>query len=114
VVREQHPRWLWGALDHQTGWILAYVFGRREDQALLHLKALLEPLGIRRFYIDGWGAYRQHLAPGQHGVGKRTTQQLGRKHLRLRTRINRLVRKTLCFSRSVQMHDSEWAVHQPL
>jgi len=48
VGRKKHPRWLWGALDHQTGRILAYVFGRREDQALLQLKALLEPLGIRR------------------------------------------------------------------
>jgi len=47
VGSKKQPRWLWGALVHQTGKILAYVFGRREDQALLQLKALLEPLGIR-------------------------------------------------------------------
>ena len=47
VGRKKQPRWLWGALVHQTGKILAHVFGRREDQALLQLKALLEPLGIR-------------------------------------------------------------------
>ena len=63
VGRKQHPRWLWGALDQQTGRILAYVFGRREDQALLQLKALLKPFGIRRYYTDGWGAYHRHLAP---------------------------------------------------
>ena len=63
VGRKKHPRWLWGALDHQTGRIVAYVFGRREDQALLQLKALLAPFGIRRFYTDGWGAYRRHLDP---------------------------------------------------
>ena len=102
---KKQPRWLWGALDHQTGKILAYVFGRREDQALLQLKALLEPLGIRCFYTDGWGAYHRHLAPDQHVVGKRRTQQLERKHLTLRTRIKRLVRKTICFSKSIQMHD---------
>jgi insertion element IS1 protein InsB len=84
---------------------LAYVFGRREDQALLKLKALLAPFGIRRYYTDGWGAYHRHLVPGQHVVGKRRTQQLERKHLTLRTRIKRLARKTICFSRSVQMHD---------
>jgi insertion element IS1 protein InsB len=105
VGRKQHPRWLWGALDQQTGRILAYVFGRREDQARLQRKALLAPFGIRRFYTDGWGAYHRHLAPDQHVVGKRRTQQLERKHLTLRTRIKRLVRKTLCFSRSVHMHD---------
>ena len=31
--------------------------------------------------------------------------KIGRKHLTLRTRIKRLVRKTICFSRSTRMHD---------
>ena len=95
---------LW-ALDHQTGRIVAYTFGRRADRVLLKLKALLEPLGIRRFYTDGWGAYRRHLDPGRHVVSKRRTQQLERKHLTFRTRIKRLVRKTICFSKSIQMHE---------
>ena len=105
VGKKQTPRWLWHALDHHTGKILAYVFGRREDQAFLELKALLAPLGIRRFYTDGWGAYQRHVAPEQHEVGKRYTQQLERKHLTLRTRIKRLVRRTICFSKSTRMHD---------
>jgi insertion element IS1 protein InsB len=47
VGKKKAPRWLWHALDHRTGEILAYVFGRREDQAFLELKALLVPFGIR-------------------------------------------------------------------
>jgi insertion element IS1 protein InsB len=105
VGSKKQPRWLWEALDHQTGRVMAYAFGRREDQALLRLKALLEPLGIRRFYTDGWGAYQRHLEPHQHVVCKRATQQLERKHLTLRTRIKRLVRKTICFSKSSPMHE---------
>jgi insertion element IS1 protein InsB len=105
VGRKQQPRWLWEALDHQTGRVVAYVFGRREDRALVKLKAVLAPFGIRRFYTDGWGAYRRHPDPRRQVVGKRRTQQLERKHLTLRTRIKRLVRKTLCFSKSVQMHE---------
>jgi insertion element IS1 protein InsB len=103
VGRKKQPRWLWEALDHQTGRIVAYVFGRREDQAMLRLKALLAPFGIGRFYTDGWGAYQRHLDPHQHVVGKRSTQQLERKHLTFRTRIKRLVRKTICFSRSHEL-----------
>jgi IS1 family transposase len=34
-----------------------------------------------------------------------STPKLERKHLTLRIRIKRLVRKTICFSRSAQMHD---------
>jgi insertion element IS1 protein InsB len=105
VGSKQHPRWLWEALDHQTGRIVAYTFGRRTDRALVKLKGLLAPFGIRRFYTDGWGAYRRHLEQHCHVVGKRRTQQLERKHLTLRTRIKRLVRKTICFSRSVQLHE---------
>jgi len=105
VGTKQTPRWLWHALEHRTEKVLAYVFGRRADLTLLKLKALLVPFGIRRFYTDGWGAYKCHLAPTLHEVGKRNTQQLERKHLTLRARIKRLARRTICFSKSVQMHD---------
>ena len=67
---------------------------------------MLEPFGVRRYLTDGWGAYQRHLEPDAHGVGKHLTQQLERKHLTLRTRIKRLARKTICFSRSVEMHDT--------
>ena len=106
VGGKKHPRWLWAALDHRTSQIVAYAFGHRADRVLVKLKALLEPLGICHFYTDGWEAYRRHLDPRRHVVGKRRTQQLERKYLTLRTRVKRLVRKTICFSRSVQMHET--------
>jgi insertion element IS1 protein InsB len=105
VGRKKQQRWLWGVLDHQTGRVVAYVFGRREDQAWLQLKTLREPLGIRRVYTDGWGAYQRHLAPIRHVVGKRRTQQLERKPLTLRPRLKWLVRKPICFAKSVAMHE---------
>jgi IS1 family transposase len=41
-----------------------------------------------------------------HTVGKRHTQTIERKHLTLRTRIKRLARRTICFSKSILMHDT--------
>jgi insertion element IS1 protein InsB len=105
VGSKQQPRWLWEALDYQTGRIVAYTFGRRADRVLMKLKALLDPLGIRRFYTDGWGAYRRPLEPSLPVVGKRRTHQVERTPLTLRTRIKRLVRRTICFSKSVRMHE---------
>jgi insertion element IS1 protein InsB len=90
---------------HHTGMVLAYVFGRRKDEVFLRLKALLEPFGLTHFYTDHWGAYTRHLAPEVHSPGKRNTQKIERKHPTLRARIKRLVRKTICFSKSTQMHD---------
>jgi len=105
VGKKREPRWLWHAMDHRSGKVLAYVFGRRQDEVFLKLKALLEPFGIKRYYTDYWGAYTRHLDADAHQPGKRNTQQIERKHLTLRTRIIRLVRKTICFSKSIQMHD---------
>jgi insertion element IS1 protein InsB len=90
---------------HQTGAVLAYVFGRRKDAVFLQRKALLEPFGLTRFYTDHWGAYERHRAPDRQSPGKRNTQKIERKPLTLRTRRKRLVRKTICCSKSIQMHD---------
>jgi insertion element IS1 protein InsB len=92
-------------MDHRSGKVLAYVFGRRQDEVFLKLKTLLEPFGITRYYTDYWGAYARHLDADAHQPGKRNTQQIERKHLTLRTRIKRLTRKMICFSKSIQMHD---------
>jgi insertion element IS1 protein InsB len=105
VGKKHEQRWLWHAIDHRSGKVLAYVFGRRKDEVFLKLKALLKPFGIRRYYTDYWGAYTRHLEANEHQPGKRHTQQIERKHLTLRTRIKRLMRKTICFSKSIQMHD---------
>ncbi len=105
VGKKKAQRWLWHAIDHHTGKVLAYVFGRRTDEVFLKLKALLEPFGITRYHTDSWGAYTRHLNATEHNPGKRNTQQIERKHLTLRTRIKRLTRRTICFSRSIQLHD---------
>jgi insertion element IS1 protein InsB len=105
VGTKKAPRWLWHAIDHHTGTVLAYVFGCRTDEVFRALQRLLEPLGITRSYTEYWGAYERHLALEEYCPGKRNTQQIERKHLTLRTRIKRLARKTICFSKFIQMHD---------
>jgi insertion element IS1 protein InsB len=105
VRRKKEPRWLWHAVDHRSGKVLAYVFGRRQDDVFLKLNTLLEPFRITQYYTDYWGAYTRHLDADQHQPGKRNTQQIERKHLTLLSRIKRLTRKTICFSKSMQMHD---------
>ena len=105
VGNKDNPRWLWHAVDHASGQVLAYAMGDRKDHVLVNLKALLEPFGITRFYTDDWGAYERHLPSEQHIIGKQHTQKIERKHLTLRTRIKRLTRKTICFSKIEKMHD---------
>jgi IS1 family transposase len=105
VRHKGHPRWLWPAIDHHTGKVLASVCGRRQETGFLQPKALREPFGITQYYTDDWGTYTRHLEPEEHTPGKRNTRKIERKPLTLRTRMKRLVRKTMCFSPTTQMHD---------
>ena len=82
-----------------------YVLSDHKDTAFLELKLWLEPFGITQFYTDSWGAHQRHLEYVFHRVGKVDAQMIERKHLTLRTRIKRLARKTICFSKSTWLHD---------
>jgi len=106
VQKKDEPRWLWYAIDHNSSKVLAYVLGRRKDKVFKKLKNLLDDFQIRHYYTDDWGAYSRHLEPEKHVVGKSRTQKIERKNLTFRTRIKRLARKTICFSKSVLMHDT--------
>ena len=105
VGKKEQQCWLWHVIDHRTGKILAYALGRRTDQVYHQLRKLLRPFGIKRLYTDNWGAYTRHPQKGEKLViGKRNTQRIESKHLNFRTRIKRLARKTICFSKSFLMH----------
>ena len=97
VGKKSNPRWLWHAIDRRSEKVLAYVFGRRKDEVFLQLKKLLEPFGIKCYCTDGWGAYQRHLPAELHEIGKRKTQRIEQKHLRLRTRVKRLARAYYLF-----------------
>jgi IS1 transposase len=56
-------------------------------------------------YTGSWGTYTRHRDADAPQPGKRNTQQIERTHLTWRTRITRLVRTTLCFAKSISMHD---------
>ncbi len=106
VGSKAHQRWLWHAIDHLSGVVLASAFGSRADKVFVELQKLLKPFGLEHFYPDAAGVYARPLPASAHTIGKTNTQQIERKHLTLRTRIKRLARKTICFSKSVFMHDT--------
>src|SRR3989442_12084673 len=83
-----NPRWLWHAIDHHSGHVLAYVFGRRQDTVFLELQALLEPFGITRYYSDGGGAYERQICTEKHQDGMVDTQKIVRKQHNQLTRID--------------------------
>lgn len=53
VCKKTNPRWLWHAIDRNTGQVLAYISGRRKDKVFIQLQELLQPSSIRRYCTDG-------------------------------------------------------------
>ena len=101
---KSHQIWLWWAVDHATNTPLAFTFGTREHKNLDELLALLEPFPIDTVYTDNHFAYQKRIPTEQLITGKKNTQKIERDHLTLRTRIKRLGRKTICFSKSEEIH----------
>ncbi|WP_435367618.1 IS1 family transposase [Shigella dysenteriae] len=79
-------------------------FGPRTDETCRELLALLTPFNIGMITSDDWGSYGREVPKDKHLTGKIFTQRIERNNLTLRTRIKRLARKTICFSRSVEIH----------
>lgn len=105
VKKRTKQRWLWYAVEHNTGEILAYTFGKRKDSVFMKLKKLLDRFNITMNYTDKWKSYKKYIEKSKHKIGKINTQRIERKNLTLRTRIKRLARKTICYSKTEYMHD---------
>ncbi len=105
VGSKARQHWLWYAYNTKTGSVLAYTFGPRTDATCRELLALLTPFNIGMLTTDEWGSYVRELTKAKHLTGKIFTQRIERNSLTLRTRIKCLARRTICFSRSVELHE---------
>ena len=57
------------------------------------------------YYSDDWGAYARNLPQNCHYIGKDQTRKIERKNLNFRIHLKRLNRKTICYSKSEELHD---------
>lgn len=64
-----------------------------------------QPYKFRFYCTDDWKPYGSELPEDIHVVTKKLTQSIERTNLTLRARLKRLTRKTICFSRSEELHD---------
>ena len=105
VGHKKNQRGLWYAWDPRFKRVIAHAFGRRNTAAFNELKRLLSRSDIRFYCTDDFRVYVSNLPKEKHIIGKRFTQRIERTNLTLRSRLKRLVRKTIGFSRSEEIHD---------
>ena len=98
--------WLWYAINHDNGDVVAYVLGSRKIQSLEKLTTLIFHLNlnISHIYTDNNFSYQEVIPRNILKIGKQNTQKIERKHLTFRSRLKRLARKTICYYKSLEMH----------
>jgi insertion element IS1 protein InsB len=106
IGAKKHQCWLWYAFAPQTKQIVGYILGRRTDQSCQLLLETLAACRITRFYTDDWESYQKLIPSYRHWIGKAGTQRIERQNLNFRTHLKRLQRRTICFSKSREMHEA--------
>jgi IS1 family transposase len=104
VQSKKQQFWLWYGLNRRTKRIAAFVLGRRTDRNCRKLCKKLSRCQVQTFYTDAWKSYPKVLQAKRHQVGKKGTQNIERCNLNFRTHLKRLQRRTICFSKSFEMH----------
>ena len=109
VLSKSNKVWVWIALCRQTRQIVAYAIGDRSEQTCQVLWDRVPATYKEAIcYSDFWDAYGAVIDNGRHRpVGKETgqTAHVERWINTLRQHLARFVRKTLSFSKSVDMHE---------
>lgn len=96
--------WCWYGLNRRTRRIAAYVLGRRTDGSCRRLAGKLAGCAVGHFYTDDWQSYAKTLPAERHTISKAETLNIERHNLNFRTHLKRLHRRTICFSKSDEMH----------
>jgi insertion element IS1 protein InsB len=103
---KKQPRWTWYAWDREHHQVVAFVNGRRTDEMGRALRRKLGQARVNTYRTDRWPTYARCLPRRRQQTGKGGTCHIERNHLNFRTRVKRLQRRTICYSRSEEMHDA--------
>jgi insertion element IS1 protein InsB len=106
VGAKRRQRWTWYGYDRQRRKVAAFVNERRTDAACRQLLQKLAGCRITRYHTDKWQSYAKFLPARRHRTGKEGTSRIERHNLNFRTRLKRLQRHTICYSKSAVMHDA--------
>lgn len=104
VGKKSKKVWLIYAYCHQTGEILGFAMGKRNQKTVRQLLLKLKGLEIDFYLSDDWKAFKATLPYYKHLIGKQFTKAIEGVNTWFRTRIKRLVRRTTAFSKKLLYH----------
>ncbi|MEW6499250.1 MAG: IS1 family transposase [Cyanobacteriota bacterium] len=111
VGNKRNKLWIWTALNHFQAGILAWTVGdspkatlrERSAQTFKPLWLIVKCFGCFFYLTDGWSVYQMFIQDGDYIVSKTYMTPIDGENTRLRHYLARLDRKTLCYSKSIEM-----------
>ena len=100
---QKNKIWLWTAVDHFKKGILGWVLGDHSAETFAPLWQLVAAWNCYFYVTDGWSVYPGFIPEGDQIVCKTYMTRVEGENTRLRHYLARLHRKTLCYSKSVDM-----------
>lgn len=95
--------WLWTAVNHFREGILAWVLGDHSAETFKPLWQIVSCWQCYFYITDGWKVYPSFIDSGDQIASKTYMTRVEGENTRLRHYLARLHRKTLCYSKSVDM-----------
>lgn len=103
VGHKQNRTWVAYAVDRRTKQVAGIRVGKRSKRALRPMMDTLLLSDARRIHTDGCDIYPTLIPAHLHRVERFGTNGIERMNLTLRTRLKRLGRRTICFSKCAAM-----------
>jgi IS1 family transposase len=103
VKKKRQKLWIWKALDRDTGQLLDWECGRRDNATLKKLVDRLVPWDVKLYCTDQWATYASVIPPDKLVQSKATTHALECNHCRQRHWFGRFKRKSIIVSKSKEM-----------
>ena len=103
VGRKQNKFWIWTVVNHWNQGILLWTIGDRSHQTFEPIWQIIKCWQSFWYVTDGYPVYPSYIKPEDHLVCKTYMTRVEGENTRLRHYLARLHRKTLCYSKSLDM-----------
>ena len=103
VGHKKNKVWLWTVVNHWKPGIILWTLGDRSGSSFQILWSTIKCWHSFWYVTDGWKVYPGFIEPEDHLVCKTYMTRVEGENTRLRHYLARLHRKTLCYSKSLEM-----------
>ena len=95
--------WVVYALRRDTKEVIDFKVGKRNSNTLWKVVETVVLSGAKKICTDGYELYKSLIPEAIHSKTKYSINHIERNNLSIRTHLKILSRKTICFSRSIEM-----------